>query len=93
VGFPLLSLTQKQLKMKIFELIEANKEKILPELYEWAETFDWELDEDGEKTMEPYNQIFILAKRLEMGECKEQDYENILFHIDQINFNETKIRL
>jgi len=93
VGFPLLSLTQKQFKMKIFELIEANKEKILPELYEWAETFDWELDEDGEKTMEPYNQIFILAKRLEMGECKEQDYENILFHIDQINFNETKIRL
>jgi hypothetical protein len=79
--------------MKIYDLIETNKEKILPELFEWAETFDWELDEDGEKTMEPYNEVFTLAKRLEMGECKERDYENILFHIDQINFNEIKIKL
>jgi hypothetical protein len=79
--------------MEIFDLIEIHKEKILPELFEWAETFDWELDEDGEKTMEPYNEIFTLAKRLETGECKEQDYENILFHINQINFNEIKISL
>ena len=79
--------------MKIFDLIEINKEKILPELFEWAETFDWELDENGEKTIKPYNEVFTLSKRLEKGECNEQDYENILFHIDQININETKIRL
>jgi hypothetical protein len=79
--------------MEIFDLIQINKERILPELFEWAETYDWELDQDGEKTMEPYVEIFALAKRLEMGECKEQDYENILFHIDQININEIKIRL
>ena len=31
--------------MNISDLIESNKEKIIPELFEWAETFDWELDE------------------------------------------------
>lgn len=79
--------------MNISELIESNKEKILPELYEWAETFDWELDEDGERTMEPYNEIFSLASRLEFGNCNEVDYKNILFHIKQINYNEVKIQL
>jgi hypothetical protein len=79
--------------MEIHNLIEINKEKILPELIEWAETFDIELDEDGEKTMKPYNEIFTLAKRLEMGECNERDYNNILFHIYQINYNEKKIIL
>lgn len=79
--------------MNISELIEINKEKIVPELIEWAETFDWVLDEDGEKTIEPYDDVFSLAKRLEMGECREGDYENILFHIKQINYNGIRISL
>lgn len=35
--------------MNLPQLIETNKDKIIPELYEWAETFDWALDEEGEK--------------------------------------------
>ncbi len=79
--------------MNIQELIETNKQKILPGLYEWVETFDWEIDEDGEKTLEPYDEVHSLAKRLEKGECREDDYANILFHIEQINYNEIKIQL
>lgn len=79
--------------MNIIKKIELNREQILEELYEWAETFDWQLDEDEEKTMEPYNQVFSLAKRLENRECNNEDYENILFHIGQINYNEVKIKL
>jgi len=79
--------------MNIIKKIELNREQNLEELYEWAETFDWQLDEDEEKTMEPYNQVFSLAKRLENRECNIEDYENILFHIGQINYNEVKIKL
>ena len=32
--------------MNIIKKIELNREQILEELYEWAETFDWQLDED-----------------------------------------------
>ncbi len=77
----------------IIKLVESNKEKILPELYEWAETFDWDLDEDGEKTLKSYNEVFSLVQRLEMGQCSKDDYENILFHIEQINYNEIKVHL
>jgi len=79
--------------MTISELIESNKEKIIPELFEWAETFDWELDEDGEKTTEPYTNVLSLVQRLELGKCSIDDYKNILFHIEQINYNEIKIQL
>lgn len=79
--------------MNITELIESNKEKIIPELLEWAETFDLELDEDGEKTLEPYESVFNLARRLESGKCSINDYNNIIFHIEQINYNEIKIQL
>jgi hypothetical protein len=79
--------------MNIKELIETNKSIILPPLYEWAETFDIELDEEGEKTKEPYYEVFDLAKRLEDGNCKPKDYEAILFHIEQINYNEVVISL
>jgi hypothetical protein len=75
------------------EIIDTNKEKIIPELFEWAETFDWELDEEGEKTNDAYEEVFSLAERLENGKCYGNDYENILFHISQINFNEIKIDL
>jgi hypothetical protein len=79
--------------MNIIEKIEQNRNKILPELYEWAETFDWELDEDSERTNEPYIEVFELAQRLEKGQCDYNDYKNILFHIEQINYNEIKIQL
>ena len=79
--------------MNISELIESNKEKIIPELYEWAETFDWELDEDGEKTLEPYIYVLSLVQILELGKCSIDDYKNIKFHIEQINYNEIKIQL
>jgi len=79
--------------MNISELIESNKEKIIPELFEWAETFVWELDEEGEKTLEPYNSVLSLVQRLKLGKCSIDDYETILFHIEQINYNEIKIQL
>ena len=74
-------------------LIEAKKGVIVPELYEWAETFDFEYDEDGEKTMEPYNEVFDLAKRFENNKLRKGDYEKIMFHIEQINYNEINIQL
>lgn len=79
--------------MALSTLIETNKAKILPELYEWAETFDWQVDEDGERTLEPYSKIFHLAERLEKNQCDDKDYKDILFHIEQINYNEIKIKL
>ena len=79
--------------MNVSELIERNKDKIIQELYEWVETFDWELDEDGEKTMEPYTYVLSLVQRLELGKCSRDDYKNILFQIEQINYNEIKIQL
>ncbi len=79
--------------MTIKVLIQASKHKILPELYEWAETFDFELDENGEKTLEPYLEIFNLAQRLENNQLNDEDYTNIQFHIEQINYNELKIQL
>lgn len=80
-------------KMKIIEKIELNRNQIIPVLYEWAETFDWEVDEDGEKTYEPYFEVFSLVQRFENGECNNKDYMRILFHIEQINYNEIKIQL
>jgi len=82
-----------QHKTDIYEKIEINRHQILPELYEWAETFDWEFDEEDEKTMKSYNKIFSLAERFKNGLCDDNDYRNILFHIDQINYNETKIKI
>jgi uncharacterized membrane protein len=75
------------------EILEKNKETILIELYEWVETFDNEFDDDGEKITDSYDTIFALIKRFENGECDENDYKDILFHIEQINYNEIKIKL
>lgn len=79
--------------MKLQSQIEKQKDNILKELFEWAETFEWELDEDGEKTKESYDLVYSLAKRLENGKCSSEDYKSIQFHIDQINYNEIKIQL
>jgi len=73
--------------------IETNKNQILPILYEWAETFEWELDDDGERTHESYNIVFELAERLENNVCSISDYKEIEFHISQINYNEEQIKL
>jgi uncharacterized membrane protein len=75
------------------EILEKNKENILIELYEWVETFDYEFDDDDEETTESYDRIFALIRRFENGECDENDYKEILFHIEQINYNEIKINL
>jgi hypothetical protein len=75
------------------EILEKNKENILIELYEWVETFDNEFDDNGEKITNSYDTIFALIKRFENGECDENDYKEILFHIEQINYNEIKINL
>ena len=51
------------------------------------------MDEEGEETMESYNYVFDLAQRLEKNECNYKDYEDIIFNIDQINYNEIVIKL
>ncbi len=79
--------------MNIIKKINNKRNYIATELYEWAETFIGELDEEGEKTLESYNFVFDLAERLENNSCDEKDYENIIFHIDQINYNEIKITI
>lgn len=86
----LQNLKQKQLNMK---KILKNKKLIVRELFLWAETFDMELDEEGEKTDKTYNFIWGLAKRLQKNQCTKKDYKDILFHIWQINYNEVRIRL
>ena len=79
--------------MKIIQKINKNKELIASELYQWAETFIGEMDDEGEETMISYDCVFDLAERLEKNECNDKDYENIIFHIDQINYNEVVIKL
>ena len=79
--------------MNSIESIIKNKELIIRELYDWADSFDWELDEDGEDTTETYDYITDLATKLENNICDNKDYESILFHIGQINYNETRIVL
>ena len=79
--------------MSIVEKIVKNRKQIVDVLYEWAETFDVEKDEDGEKTTKSYDIVWELAQRLELNKCTENDYENIVFHIYQINYDEIRIRL
>ena len=79
--------------MEIYEIIENNKVEILNNLFEWAETFDWELDEDGERVLDSYDFVFGLAEKLDKNICSYKDYVDILFHIEQINYLETKITL
>ena len=79
--------------MNIIEKINNNRSLIVSELYEWSETFDNEEDDEGEKTLERYNFVFDLAERLENNVCTEKDYQDIVFHIDQINYNEVRIKM
>lgn len=75
------------------QVIIKNKIRIIQELYEWAETFNWELDEEGERSLKNYDTVFNLVQKLENNLCSESDYIDILFHIKQINYNETRIKL
>jgi hypothetical protein len=81
--------------MSLSALIERNKNVILPELYAWAETFRLSdfpsrFDEEEDNS---FDEVWSLAERLDNGQCTEDDYEEIIFHIEQINYNETKINL
>lgn len=79
--------------MNLIEKINSQRSLIVAELYEWAETFIGEKDDEGEPTLESYNTVFDLAKRLENNKSSKADYINIEFHIYQINYNEQKIKL
>ncbi len=83
-------------------ILEQKKEQILPYLYEWAETFNPEniiynindIDEEEENEMHnSYEYVLNLAVRLENNQCSDKDFEDILFHIEQINYNEVKIAI
>jgi hypothetical protein len=71
--------------MTFKELVNKNKDLVVDELYSWAETFVDEVDAEGESTDIPFNTVHSLAQRLEQGQCTEQDYEEIDFHLWQIN--------
>jgi hypothetical protein len=79
--------------MNTIEKINNKKDFITTELYQWAETFEYELDEDGEKTSDSYNFVYNLAEKLENNLCNQEDYKNIEFHIEQINYNKVIIKL
>ena len=50
-------------------------------------------EEDEIKMYQSYNSVKSIAEKLEKNDCNEKDYENIIFHIDQINYNKTIIKL
>ena len=77
--------------MKYVKEIEKYKNVIVEELYNWAITFYYGHNIDGEEVDEGYDMVYSLAMRLENNKCTKEDYENILFHIWQINYNETRI--
>lgn len=73
------------------EEIMRNKDAIVIALYSWAETFIGELDEDREPTTEPFDYVWRLAENLENEICDEKDFEDIDFHIWQINFEDEEV--
>lgn len=70
------------------ETLQANKTVIIPQLYEWLETFRDEVDDEGEPTDEPWNTIQALIERFENDACTDEDFIEIDFHISQINNGE-----
>ena len=88
--------------MNIIDKINNKKDLIISELHQWSETFKpeniihnvYNISEDEEIEMyKSYNSVKSLALKLEQNDCNEKDYENIIFHIDQINYNKTIIKL
>ena len=86
--------------MKIIDKINKNKELITSELFQWAETFNPEniiynvnrIDEEDEM-FQSYFFVKNLAEKLDQNKCNDKDYQDIIFHIDQINQNEIVIKL
>lgn len=68
------------------EEIIRNKEVILPALYDWAQTF---IDNDSENLddVDSYDIVNSLAERFEQDICTDDDYDEINFHIYQIDYN------
>ncbi|UPQ80245.1 MULTISPECIES: hypothetical protein [Flavobacterium] len=88
--------------MNLREKIDKKRDEIISELYDWAETFNPESilyntnaieEEDELEMLDSYNSVCELVNKLEKNECSEKDYEDILFHIEQINHNEKIIKL
>lgn len=84
------------------EIITKNKNYILPELIIWAETFNPEnivyyknnIEEEDEKEItKSYEFMLNLVGKLENDKCTQKDFEDILFNIEQINYNSIKIVL
>ncbi len=73
------------------EEIMRNKDAIVIALYRWAETFIWELDEYRERTYASYDYVWRLAENLENEVCDEKDFEDIDFHIWQINYDDEDV--
>lgn len=79
--------------MILINQIINKKDLVAAELFEWAETFDLEVDEEGENSTKSYDIVFDLASRLKDRKCNKANYADIIFHIYQINYNETRIHL
>jgi hypothetical protein len=73
--------------MSNIEKILQNKQQIVEELYDWARTFDTEFDENDEPTTSSLDFVWGLAEKLKNNQCSPKDYDDILFHIWQINYN------
>ena len=81
------------------KILLGKRDKILPHLYDWLETFNSEnimfsknIDEDKIEEMDQdYEYLLNLFTKFEKGNCSEDDYQKILFHIHQINYNKTII--
>ncbi len=78
--------------------IHFYKNIVINELESWAFTFNPEMEKsyyEGTKEYEEnvggYDIVHSLAVRLKRNKCTKEDYENILFHIWQINYSETRI--
>lgn len=65
-------------------MITDYKEWVIDELSSWALTFIDEKDSEGEPTSETYDSIMKLVTNFEKTICLSEDYENILFHLWQI---------
>ena len=79
--------------MKIIEKIKQNRNQIILELNEWAETFNPEniiynknsnKDDDKIEMYNDYEFVLSLINRFKNNQCSDKDYVDILFHIEQI---------
>ncbi len=67
------------------------KSWIIERLENWAETFNNNypdhLEEKIEEESNTYNSIKNLIDKYTNGNCTREEYENVLFHIWQIEYN------